>query len=124
MRNMIDAVSGGLRVVGVLVGIGLIFGIPLFIFNTIKQKRPRVGKIIFGVVMLAVALGFFFASMQSFIAARNIQEGTYVSRDIGEVWHDEAQLKRNNIYGGIGCLLVGCGAVWYCWMGLRTKAKQ
>ena len=125
MQNLIDAVFGGLKIIGWLVAIGLVCGIPLFIFNSIKGKWPRVGKVIFAVVVFAVAAWLFYGSALSFIDAKTTKSGAYVTSESGEEWWaSKSLLKRQGICSGIGRFLLGCGIVWVCWQGLNMKEKR
>lgn len=71
-----------------------------------------------------LAFWFFFGSVNSFIEAKKVQGGAYISYDIGDVWTDKAQLKRHNICTGLGMFFLGCGAVWYCWLCVKPEDKQ
>lgn len=125
IKGKLDPTLGGLKVIGWLIGIGLVWGIPLFIFYTIKGKWPTIGKVIFAVVVFAVAAWLFYGSVSSFIEAKNTQGGAYVTSESGEEWWaSKSQLKREGVVNGSMLFLLGCGATWYCWQVLKTKKEE
>jgi hypothetical protein len=125
IKGEFELVLGGLKAIGWLIGIGLVCGIPLFIFYTIKGKWPRVEKVIHVIIALVITAWLLYGSVLSFIDAKTTKSGAYVTSESGEEWWaSKSQLKRIEIVEGSMLFFLGCGAAWYCWQVLKTKKKE
>ncbi len=129
IKGRFDAVLGGLKVIGWLIGIGLMCGIPLFIisaaYRVIRRKWSKIGKVLYILFFLTVAMWLFYGSVLSFIDVKNIRSGAYVTSESGEEWlASKSLLKRQEICSGIGLFLLGGGTIWVCWMGLKKGKEQ